>query len=120
MCFGHFGSGSYSAPRTDKWILELTDNSVGMMTHSKWLPLVARLVAPHPARFHRVWSVQTGTRPIFFWQPVPPSDDYVALGMIATDTEEPPSPRLARERAVPSSAPRHRTRRGTLTLLLRA
>ena len=61
----------------------------------------ARLVAPHPARFHRVWSGQTGTRPIFFWQPVPPSDDFVALGFVGSgDPDDPPKVAVASLRCV--------------------
>ena len=60
------------------------------MQQSKWLSIVVRRCFPHPQRFHQVWSVQTGSQPLFIWEPVPPSDDYVALGMIATLSEATP------------------------------
>jgi len=90
VCLGHFCSASYGAPRTDKWVLELTDQTCNAMSHSKWLATIVRQRLPHPMRFHRVWGLQTGAQPVFVWQPVPPGDEFVALGMIATRSEEPP------------------------------
>jgi hypothetical protein len=90
VCLGHFASSSYSAPRADRYTLELTDLSVNAVQQSKWLPLAARQCLAHPQRFHRVWGVQTGSHPLFVWEPIPPSDAYVALGMVATKEDEPP------------------------------
>ena len=58
---------------------------------SRWLPLAVKACFPHPQRYHRVWSIQTGSQPLFVWEPVPPSGQYAALGMVATLTDEPPS-----------------------------
>ena len=42
-----------------------------------------------------MWALQSGTTPVFFWQPVPTdAAAYVALGMVATLSEEPPSTKL--------------------------
>jgi len=90
---GHFASASYSAPRADRYTLELTDLTVNSVQQSKWLALAARQCFVHPQRFHRVWGVQTGTYPLFVWEPVPPNEHFVALGMVATQTEEPPPAR---------------------------
>jgi hypothetical protein len=49
-------------------VLELTDMSVNGFTPSKWLESIVYQSLPHPVRFHRVWGLQTGTVPIFFWQ----------------------------------------------------
>jgi len=39
----------------------------------------------------QVWSFHYGQdQALFIWRPVPPSDDFVALGMLATKTEDPP------------------------------
>lgn len=94
VTLGHFASGAYTAPRADRYTLELTDLTVNAVQQSKWLPLAARQCLPHPQRFHRVWSVQTGSHPLFVWEPVPPNEQFVALGMIATQTEEPPPARF--------------------------
>ena len=47
---------------------------------------------PH-SQFHRVWGIQTGSTPLFIWQPIPPSPEFVAMGMVATKSEETPSVR---------------------------
>jgi len=93
VCLGHFASGSYTAPRGDRYIIELTDMSVSGMQQSKWLDSVVHQYFPHPQRFHRVWGIQTGSAPVFIWQPIPPSADFIALGMIATKSEDSPSVR---------------------------
>ena len=90
VTLGHFASGSYAAPRADRYTLELTDLTINAVQQSKWLPLAARQCLVHPTRYHRVWGVQTGSQPLFVWEPIPPSEQYVALGMVATCTEEPP------------------------------
>jgi len=91
VCLGHFATNSWSTPRGEKLVLEITDMSVNGFTPSKWLDAVVWQSLPHPARFHRVWGLQTGSDPIFFWHPVPPTSEFVALGMIVSSTEEPPS-----------------------------
>ena len=90
VCLGHFASSSYAAPRAERYTLELTDLTINAVQQSKWLPLAARQCLVHPQRFHRVWGVQTGSQPLFVWEPIPPNDSFVALGMVATSTEEAP------------------------------
>jgi hypothetical protein len=89
VALGHYVSGSYAAPKTDRYTLELTDLSVSGLKHSKWLPIVVKQCLPHPVRFHRVWGIQTGAQHLFVWEPIPPPD-HVALGMVASLTEDPP------------------------------
>ena len=50
VCVGHFCSGSYSAPRGDRFALELTDLGVSGVQTSKWLGLVVKQSMPHPSR----------------------------------------------------------------------
>lgn len=92
VCLGHYGSSSYSAPKNDRYTLELTDLTLNAVQQSRWLPLAAKQCMPHPIRFHRVWGIQTGVQPLFVWEPVPHSADYVALGMVVTTKEDPPPP----------------------------
>ena len=40
-----------------------------------------------------MWGIQTGATPLFVWEPIPPSPEYVALGMIASHSEDAPSVR---------------------------
>lgn len=40
----------------------------------------------------QVWSFHYGKeQTVYIWKPVPPTNDFVSLGMLATKTEEPPS-----------------------------
>jgi hypothetical protein len=90
---GHFCSSAFTAPKGDRYTLEITDLSVNAVQHSKWLALTVKQVLVHPSRFHRVWGIQTGNSPLFVWEPIPPSEEFIALGMVATLTEEPPAVR---------------------------
>ena len=65
---------------------------------SRVLKAVTNVLCPHPVRYRQLWFMKRGAI-IFIWEPVPPSDDFVALGVIATTKEEPP-PLLA-SRCVP-------------------
>ena len=80
-------------------------------TIREWLPRVLRFCFPHPARFHQVWGIQTGAAPLFVWEPVPPSAEYVALGMVASQSEEPPPSSAA---ASSSTAPSKGRRTGSV------
>jgi len=54
-----------------------------------------RCYFPTPAGFRKVWTckpMNTGGAgsPLFLWKPIPPTEDYVALGLVATvDDVEP-------------------------------
>ena len=49
--------------------------------------------APHPRQFRRAWQVvlPDGLPSFYAWEPIPPHDAFVALGMVITKTDEPPS-----------------------------
>ena len=47
--------------------------------------------APHPAAYRLVWSKTLGDQPLFAWEAEPPSEQFVALGMLFTTTAEPPA-----------------------------
>ena len=57
---------------------------------SDHLDAVLAQYLPHPVRFRQVWNQQRGRRPFFAWQPVPPGEEFIALGMVGTTSEEPP------------------------------
>jgi hypothetical protein len=40
-----------------------------------------------------VWAIQTGAQPLYVWEPVPPSEGFVALGCVCTTDEDAPSVR---------------------------
>ena len=53
--------------------------------------LIEQLLPP-PVRYRLVWHDKGAvTRPIYLWRPVPPSAQFVAMGMLSTATDEPPS-----------------------------
>lgn len=45
---------------------------------------------PHPFKFKQVWSYQKGEQKLVVWKSVPPSPDFVSLGMIATTSDDDP------------------------------
>jgi hypothetical protein len=59
-------------------------------------------VLPHAARFQVVWTRQ-GTNPLTIWSVVPPTTDFVALGMVATATRPSQRPPLELVRCVPKA-----------------
>ena len=105
--FGHFAAKGTGEPGSGE-ILEVTDTSAsglgGVSTSaSKYIGAVLHRMMPHPARFHLVWEQRTGgnstrggggggggAQPFFAWRAVPPSADFVALGMVGTATEGAP------------------------------
>mmetsp|Transcript_23301 Transcript_23301/g.35167 ORF Transcript_23301/g.35167 Transcript_23301/m.35167 type:complete len:208 (-) Transcript_23301:313-936(-) len=74
-------------------ILSVKDNrwsgSSSGATTEEILKMVADHYCPCPVKYRHVWCQRRGT-PLFIWRPVPPSDSYVALGMVATTENKPP------------------------------
>jgi hypothetical protein len=71
--------------------IDVTDTAVMRLGSSANMENVLDLVLPHPAGFRQVWSQQRGRRQFFAWQPIPPSQDFVALGMVGSNSAEQPS-----------------------------
>lgn len=98
VTLGHFAGDEYSNPNKDgkdRWAIEVTDTT-GSFMGSSWLPLVLERYLPNPARFRLAWSLTHGSNPFYAWEPVPPSDEYVALGFIGTRNDTPPDVRVMR------------------------
>lgn len=45
---------------------------------------------PHPIRFRQIWRSKDTSNALYIWVPVPPSSDYVAVGMLCTTVDEAP------------------------------
>ena len=97
LCIGHYGSTSFSRPHSSKpyrpLIMQLKDVSKTSGAFSGADSNIDALVArycPFPIRFHEVWHKRHGKKPVWAWKPVPPSEDFVALGCVCTSTEDPP------------------------------
>ena len=99
FCVGHYGHpGSYSRPNVTPLLPEVEDTSVWLMLRGGLIDAVLARFAPHPRQFRRAWQVHLpDPQPSFYaWEPVPPSDSYVAVGMVITTTDEPPQPSSVR------------------------
>jgi len=96
---GHYSGTGFDNPNKDRAVrlaLEITDTTGSWVGGSSWLPFVLDRFLPRPARYRLVWSITTGANPFYAWEPVPPSDDFVALGCIGTKTDKPPDVRMMR------------------------
>ena len=90
---GHYAGTNYDNPSRDsrdRLTLEVTDTKGNWVGGSSWLEHVLNKYLPHPARFRLVWSQTQGNNQFYAWEPVPPSDKFVSLGMIGTTKKDPP------------------------------
>ena len=72
-------------------MLEVTDSGVTLqLGSSEWLASVVEQLLPPPVRFKLAWHSMQHKPPLYVWRAIPPSSYFVALGMIATTSEEPP------------------------------
>eukprot|EP00617_Octactis_speculum_P025092 CAMPEP_0185746580 /NCGR_PEP_ID=MMETSP1174-20130828/5173_1 /TAXON_ID=35687 /ORGANISM="Dictyocha speculum, Strain CCMP1381" /LENGTH=754 /DNA_ID=CAMNT_0028421361 /DNA_START=123 /DNA_END=2387 /DNA_ORIENTATION=+ len=110
VCLGHYGHfGHNRQPASDaeygdspsKRMVVVDDASVSSFGWGKsdYLDTVVECIFPHPKNFHMVWSCTRGKTPLFVWSPVPPTESFVALGMVCTADEA--SPPLTTIRCVP-------------------
>ena len=94
FCVGHYGhAGSYKPPTVTPLLPELEDSAVFLpFRRGDAIDAAFERVAPHPRSFRRAWQVHLpAPQPSFYvWQPVPSSEEFVALGMVITRTDEPP------------------------------
>jgi len=93
VSLGHYAGSNYDNPNKDgrdRLTLEITDTAASWVGGSNWMPVVLDQFMPHPARFRLAWSLTHGSNPFYAWQPIPPSEKFVALGMVGTTSENPP------------------------------
>jgi hypothetical protein len=97
LCVGHYPNNSFDYPgrmsgSNVRLLIEISDTACNNIQKSSILDSVVGRICPHPVRFRQVWNCHYGKgQALFVWKPVPPSQDFVALGMVATLTDEPPS-----------------------------
>jgi hypothetical protein len=104
ICLGHFAGIGYDNPSrdsTDRLCLEVTDTSGSWVGGSSWLPHVLERFLPYPARFRLAWSLTHGNNHFYAWEPVPPAEEFVALGFIGSKSDKQPS--VKSMRCVPRS-----------------
>merc|ERR1711964_340227 len=92
VCLGHYAVAKFGQPSRgySRMTLEVTDKGASGILSSSHMDAVIDRIMPHPLRFRQVWNQQRGKQKLFAWKPVPPSHDFIALGMVATTTEDPP------------------------------
>jgi Vacuolar protein sorting-associated protein 62 len=61
---------------------------------------VVGAVFAYPQRFKQIWHLPRGNKPIYAWKAIPP-EGYTAIGMIISNSEEPPD--VTSMRCVPNS-----------------
>jgi Vacuolar protein sorting-associated protein 62 len=71
-------------------IVEITDTGKSRLSRGKKIDAIVDTLFPHPIRFREVWKQEGGTKSLYIWKPVPPNSAFVVLGMVATNTDEPP------------------------------
>jgi len=75
-----------------------TDESGMFASHSRvHLDHWFQVFVPHPIRFREIWSqrggasAEGGSKSLHIWEPIPPNETFVAMGMVATrSAAEPP------------------------------
>ena len=88
--FGGGNRGSAASLHGERLTVEIKDEGRwGMAGQSPYMRALVDALMPHPVRFQEVWRQQRGAV-VFAWKPVPPSKEFVALGMVITTTEDPP------------------------------
>jgi len=112
ICLGHYviegydmqtvanaaaGAGSQGVARdpVGPMVFEFTDTGVSGLAESPILKPLVDTLLPLPVRFRQVGTDASGRAPLHLWSPVPPTNDYVALGLIATTGDSTPPPLTA-------------------------
>lgn len=95
VCLGHYAVGGSESParglRTAPMVLEVTDTSITMgLSASEHLAAVVEQLLPPPLRYRLAWHSEE--HELWVWRAVPPGAAFLALGMVATRSEEPPPP----------------------------
>ena len=95
ICLGHFAVDEIKEPSRAKSLkkhpMEIIEVSDTGSNHRTVVDQVIRALFPYPLRFHLVWSQSRSKKPMYVWSAVPPSNKYVAMGMVVTDNEDPPN-----------------------------
>eukprot|EP01052_Picozoa_sp_SAG31_P020109 SAG31_NODE_1497_length_8098_cov_4.445806_4_plen_292_part_00 len=110
---GHFITDRISERPKDGMVIRLRDARGGKLSgRGSILRTVLAAYMPHPIRFNQVWGKNIEGRPLYIWQAVPPSEHFIALGMLASVNVEPPSVSsircVPRQWVVPSTDPPRR------------
>ena len=94
ICLGYYATaGDFNNPNESKQNglnIEVIDTKRLQLQASDHVDGLLDLVLPHPKGFRQVWCQQRTRRDMYAWRAFPPSDEFVAMGMIVTNTEDEP------------------------------
>ena len=94
ICLGHYATaGDFNNPNDigqNGSNIEVIDTKRLQLQASDHVDSLLDLVLPHPTGFRQVWCQQRTRRDMYAWRAFPPSDKFVAMGMIVTNTEDEP------------------------------
>jgi Ca2+-binding EF-hand superfamily protein len=92
LCLGGYANNDYRHPRstTNCCTLQIKDEDASFGAKSAVTKAGKAKHFPHPKRYHQVWSTNRKGQPFFAWSAIPPSKEYVSLGMLFTTTDAPP------------------------------
>lgn len=87
VVIGCYVSRDFNKPK-EALTVELKDRSVNR--NSVYNPLVKPRLLPCAAHWRLVCKLALGHKKLVVWEAITPNPHYIALGMLATTTEEPP------------------------------
>ena len=89
---GCYGNNEYRHPQSDAncCTIQIKDEAASFGSRSVVTISGKAKHFPHPKRFHQVWATNRKGKPLYAWAGVPPSKDFVALGMVFTTNDSPP------------------------------
>jgi len=94
---GHYAAEGFGTPSKNKppsglsgWTIDVVDERNALFRQFNLTSAHLNFLLPHPIVYKRVWSETSGHKPLYIWKATPPSESYLTLGMICTNTDEPP------------------------------
>ena len=93
ICVGHYASQGFGKihDEVSRMYVTLTDTTSWRVFKSQHLEQeIVDFLMPHPIRYVEVWRHKAEDRQLFIWRPIPPSPAFVALGMLASPSDDPP------------------------------
>ena len=85
------GFESPSKAKLEPQVIEVTDTAVQhTLSSSEYMGAVVDQLLPPPLRYRLAWHDAHAKPPLYVWRAVPPTADFVAVGMFCTTSDEQP------------------------------
>eukprot|EP00929_Paragymnodinium_shiwhaense_P090478 TRINITY_DN50674_c0_g1_i1.p1 TRINITY_DN50674_c0_g1~~TRINITY_DN50674_c0_g1_i1.p1 ORF type:complete len:4578 (+),score=1022.66 TRINITY_DN50674_c0_g1_i1:184-13917(+) len=98
LAFGHIACVGLRPP-SGIALLEIKDTQGRGSASRQDLQAVVEQLFPRPARYRQRWhqaKSSADSEHLYIWEPLPPSEDFVAIGMLASATRDEPPPEATR------------------------